>query len=97
MRDESPGTTRAPGREPRARQRRGPRQHASIGDDPPGYAEWAVVFDAESIVSLGALAIEALRRLTTPQLRSLIWIGLVDEGWTRLYTELAERSEELTP
>ena len=63
--------------------------------EPDGYADWAVVFHAESAVLFELHAIAALRALTTDQLRSLIWVGLLDEGWTRLYAELDERGWEL--
>ena len=61
--------------------------------EPPGYAEYAVVFDAETYVQMELLAIAALRALSTTQLRSLRWIGMLDEGWSRMYTELDERAE----
>ena len=64
-------------------------------DEPPGFAEWWVVHEAESNVYFELRAIAALRALSTNQLRSLVWVGLLDEGWTRLYAELAERGEEL--
>ena len=54
-----------------------------------------MVFKAESDVQMELLALDAMRALTTDQLRSLIWVGLLDEGWSRLFTELAERGEEL--
>ena len=62
---------------------------------PDGYAEWAVGFNAESTVQFELLAIAALRALTTEQLRSLRYVGLLDEGWSRLFTELEERGEAL--
>jgi len=54
-----------------------------------------VVFKAETDVLFELEAIAALRALTTDQLRSLTWIGLMDEGWSRLFTELEERGEKL--
>lgn len=56
-----------------------------------GEREWLAVFDAEATVEVAALALGALARLTDGQLRALRWIGLTDEGWTRLYVELGER------
>jgi len=44
-------------------------------------------------VQVELLAIAALRALSTTQLRSLRWIGMLDEGWSRMYTELDERAE----
>jgi len=58
-----------------------------------GFAEWWAVFQAESDVLLEMLALDALRALSTEQLRGLIWIGLLDEGWSRVVTELDERAE----
>jgi len=58
-----------------------------------GFAEWWAVFQAESAVLLEMLALDALRALSTEQLRGLIWIGLLDEGWSRVVTELDERAE----
>lgn len=52
-----------------------------------------VVHEAECIVGLEVLAIEALAGLTTEQLRRLRWVGLLDEGWTRMRAELARRGE----
>ena len=63
--------------------------------EPAGYAQWAVVFHAETTVLYELNAIAALRALSTNQLRSLVWIGMLDEGWTRMYDELAERGEKL--
>ena len=63
--------------------------------EPPGYAEFAVVCNAEDTVLFEMHAIAALRALSTTQLRSLVWIGMLDEGWSRMYTELAERGETL--
>jgi hypothetical protein len=57
------------------------------------YAEWAVQREADSIVLLELLAIEALRLLSTEQLHAIKWIGLLDEGWSRLYLELEQRGE----
>jgi len=61
--------------------------------EPPGYAEFAVVFEAESVVLVEQIAIGAMRALTTDQLNSLIWIGLLDTGFSRVVTELDERAE----
>ncbi len=58
-----------------------------------GFAAWHAVFQAELDVQLEMLAIDALRGLSTEQLQSLIWIGLLDEGWSRVVTELDERGE----
>jgi len=57
------------------------------------YAAWAVATEAENIVLLEQLALSALAKLTTEQLRGLIWIGLLDDGWRRLLGELARRGE----
>jgi len=62
-------------------------------EEPPGYAEYAVVFEAESAVLIEQIALGAMRALTTEQLNSLIWIGLLDEGFSRVVTELDERAE----
>jgi len=64
-------------------------------EEPPGYAEWAVVFHAETTVGYELHAIAALKALSTKQLRSLVWVGLLDEGWSRMYAELDERGETL--
>ena len=64
-------------------------------DEPPGFAEWWVVHEAESNVHFELRAIAALKALSTTQLRSLVWVGLLDEGWSRMYAELAERGETL--
>ena len=63
--------------------------------DPAGFAEWWAGFEAESTVQFELLAIAALRALTTEQLRSLRYVGLLDEGWSRLFAELDDRGEEL--
>jgi len=57
------------------------------------YAEWWAVFVAESDLLLEQLALDALRALSVEQLQGLIWIGLLDEGWSRVVTELDERAE----
>lgn len=57
-------------------------------------APW-VVCDAEGVVALEWLAIEALRSLTAGQLRGLVWVGLLDDGWRRLVLELDARGESL--
>ena len=62
-------------------------------EEPPGYAEFAVVFNAESDVLCELIALNVMRGLTTQQLRNLIWIGLLDEGFSRVVTELDERAE----
>jgi len=62
-------------------------------EEPPGYAEFAVVFEAETDVQIELIALNAMRALTTAQLNSLIWIGLLDEGFSRVVTELDERAE----
>ena len=62
-------------------------------EEPPGYAEFAVVFEAESVVLVEQIALGAMRALTTEQLNSLIWIGLLDAGFSRVVTELDERAE----
>jgi len=61
--------------------------------EPAGYADWAVVFEAETAVLVEQIALDALRALSVDQLHSLIWIGLLDEGWSRVVTELDERAE----
>ncbi len=58
-----------------------------------GFAAWCAVFKAESAVRLEMLALDALRGLSTEQLQGLLWIGLLDEGWSRVVTELDERGE----
>ena len=59
-----------------------------------GYAEWHARFIAQSLVKEEALAQAALRSLSTQQLRDIRWIGLVDQGWRRMYAELDRRGEE---
>ena len=54
-----------------------------------------IVAEAESIIGLEVLALAALSQLTTEQLRGLVWIGLVDDGWRRLLAELHARGESL--
>ena len=63
--------------------------------EPMGYAEWAVVWQASCIVSLEALALDALARLSTEQLRALVVVGITDLGWSRMFDELAARGESL--
>jgi len=62
---------------------------------PDPAAEWFALFDAECVVELEALALAALRDLTTEQLRSLRWVGLLDDGWRRMTYVLAQRGEQL--
>jgi len=59
------------------------------------FDEWRAVQSAEMTVLFELDALAALRALTTDQLRSLVYVGLHDDGWTRLYAELAERGETL--
>jgi hypothetical protein len=56
---------------------------------------WAVIFDAENLIKLEALAIAALAGLTTDQLRAIVWVGLLDNGWSRVFLELNRRGESL--
>ncbi len=63
--------------------------------EPAGYADWYVVSEAQHIVEMESLAIDALSNLTTDQLRSLVWVGLLDEGWFRMFAELKSRGAEL--
>lgn len=60
-----------------------------------GSPAWAVVREAENVLALESLALEALGLLTVEQLRALVWIGLLDEGWCRLFAELRRRGEQL--
>jgi hypothetical protein len=45
----------------------------------------------EGAIVLEQYARDALRGLSDSQLSSLRWVGLLDEGWTRMYGEMAER------
>ncbi len=56
---------------------------------------WQVVREAEVTVDLADMALLAMRSLSSEQLRSVVWLGLVDEGWSRVFAELAERGEAL--
>jgi hypothetical protein len=58
-----------------------------------GEAEFLALHHAEGIVALEFKAIEAARMLTTEQLRAVVWLGLLDEGWSRVTAELAHRGE----
>jgi hypothetical protein len=62
---------------------------------PDPEAEWFATWDAACIVGLEAMRLEAFAGLTTEQLRSLVWLGLTDDGWSALYAELAARRAEL--
>ena len=53
------------------------------------------VMDAENSVARLGRAVEAMRALTTPALRSLQWIGIVDDVWPLMITELERRGEAL--
>ena len=61
----------------------------------PGYAAWYAAWQADCIVGLEALAQDALQSLSTQQLRDIRWIGLLDDGWSRMYAELERRGESL--
>jgi hypothetical protein len=58
-------------------------------------ADWLVVFEAESVVGREWRAQQALRRLSVEQLHDLGWVGLLDDGWSRLVAELRRRGERL--
>lgn len=65
---------------------------ASMPDPPPiVHCGLDPVGDAESIVARERLALKLLATLTVGQLRGLVWVGLLDEGWTRVYDEVASR------
>ena len=55
------------------------------------YALW----QAESLVSYEWHCEQATRMLSTEALRLVIWVGLLDEGWSRVHRELGRRGEEL--
>ena len=54
-----------------------------------------MIFEAEIELGHEALARAPLRGLTTPQLRAVVWVGLVDAGWRRVRDELEWRGEKL--
>ena len=60
----------------------------------PAYREWRAEMIADAEAGIEALAQDTLRSLNTEQVRGLRWIGLMDEGWSRMYRELARRGEE---
>ena len=74
------------------------RQHdptsVTATEDDAGYREWRAALVADAEVGIEALA-HTLRSLNVHQLRGLRWIGLMDEGCSRMYRELARRGEVL--
>ena len=60
------------------------------------YTQDRITWEAETLVWTESLAQDALRSLTTQQLRDIRWVGLDDDGWRRMYRELDRRGEPLS-
>jgi len=54
-----------------------------------------LIFETETELAIEALGRAPLRGLTTEQLRAIVWVGLVDDGWGRVRDELERRGEQL--
>lgn len=63
------------------------------GRDLDGDPVAQLIWEAETELGLEALARAALRPLTTEQLRRVVWVGLTDGGWRRVWDELDRRGE----
>jgi hypothetical protein len=61
----------------------------------PRQDAWWVLHQASCVVEIEALAQEAMSELTSAQLKAILWIGLVDEGWERVRHELHRRGDPL--
>lgn len=55
----------------------------------------AAVFEAESELGIQYMAFCVLRSLSDEQLRAIKWVGLLDDGWDRVFAELADRGIDL--
>ena len=63
-------------------------------EDSVAYRQWRAELVADTEAAMEVLAQDTLRSLSTEQVDGLRWIGLMDEGWSRMYRELARRGEE---
>ena len=59
-------------------------------------AAWFAIDTVERDVSALGRAVEAMRAMDTPTLRSLQWVGMMDEYWPLMYAELDRRGEPLS-
>lgn len=63
--------------------------------DECGVARDLAIMAAENTVARLGRSVEAMRALSTPALRSLQWIGIVDDVWPLMIIELERRGEAL--
>lgn len=55
------------------------------------WRDYDVIRRASAIVEYEAIRQDALRGLSDEQLDSLIWIGLLDDGWSTVVEEMTRR------